>query len=241
MITSIHQPSFFPWLGLLDKIAKSEQFIFLDDVQANKAAYQYRNTFYCNGEAKFLGLPVDYRLGVKLCDLHYKNNLWRQEHLNKLRNYYGKAPFFSEIFPLVERLYHDKGGEEKPVDFIIHSMVFVFDLFGIKVLTKRSSEISSPKVKGELVLDLCQKTATSIYLSGQGAKQYMNGNILTEFQNKEIQIRWHYFKHPVYHQSNRYPFLEGLSALDLLFFEGIERANKLFWSNINTIEACCIQ
>ena len=33
MVTAIHQPHYFPWLGYLDKMAKAGQFIILDEVQ----------------------------------------------------------------------------------------------------------------------------------------------------------------------------------------------------------------
>lgn len=231
MITSIHQPSFFPWLGLLDKIAKSEQFIFLDDVPANKASYQYRNIFYCNGEEKMLTLPVDYEINKKLCNLKFKNNTWKSDHLNKLTNYYRKAPFFNVIFPAIANLYEYKS--EFAVDFIIHTMQYAFDIFKINVIMQKSSEIKYEGNKGWLVLDLCKKTKTTSYLSGKGAENYMEQDILSAFSAAGIELKWHSFSHPIYQQHVKYPFVTGLSFLDCLFFLGIEKANEMFWSNVN--------
>ncbi len=59
MMVSIHQPSYFPWLGLLDKIEKSNAFIILDTVQFNDNAFQSRNIFLNhNGETQYLSIPV---------------------------------------------------------------------------------------------------------------------------------------------------------------------------------------
>ena len=54
-----HQPSYFPWLGLLDKIAKSDLYIFEDEVQMNVRAYQHRNIFLRNdGTVSYLTVNI---------------------------------------------------------------------------------------------------------------------------------------------------------------------------------------
>lgn len=231
MITSIHQPSFFPWLGLLDKIAKSSIFVFLNDVPANKASFQYRNLFYCNGEAKFLSLPVDYRLGTKIVNLQFKNTGWKDDHLNKLKNYYGKTPYFDEIFPSIQSLY-SKSHDNTPYEVIKKSMLLMFELFEIRIDTIESADLQCEYTKGELVLEICRKTKSKNYLSGRGALNYMTEDLLENFKLNNITIQWHSFSHPVYSQYSNFAFVEGLSSLDLLFFHGLEGAKSIFWSNI---------
>lgn len=230
MITSIHQPSLFPWLGLLDKIAKSDYFVFLDDVPANKASYQYRNILFCEGSSKFLTLPVDYYLGVRINELQYKDTHWPDQHLDKFKNYYRKAPFFNQIFPTVEKFYRNCENMP-PVDFIINSMKFCLEMYEIEIPSIRSSELKYSGHKGDLVLDICLKVNSDIYLSGRGAKDYLDSEMIKRFQENHIHIVWHTFEHPVYTQSKNHPFLSGLSSLDLLFFEGIENAKKIFYDN----------
>lgn len=59
MITAIHQPSYFPWLGWMDKINKCDQFILMDEVQLSDRAYQHRNLFLTNtGQQKFLTIGI---------------------------------------------------------------------------------------------------------------------------------------------------------------------------------------
>ena len=233
MITSIHQPSFFPWLGLLDKIAKSNTFVFLNDVPANKASYQYRNIFYCAGDSKFLSLPVDYRLGMKINDLRFKNDIWRIDHLNKIKNYYAKAPFFDEIFPLVFDLYSNDVNLT-PYEFIKSTMKLMLDLYGINVDLVESSTLSCSETKGDLVLEICRKTNTRTYLSGKGALNYMSSELLERFEFHGIGIEWQVFKHPIYNQVNNIQFVEGLAALDMLFFCGLDKAKSIFWSNVKS-------
>ena len=40
---SAHQPAYLPWLGYLDKIKRSDIFIFLDTVQFEKNSFTNRN------------------------------------------------------------------------------------------------------------------------------------------------------------------------------------------------------
>ncbi|MFQ5693753.1 MAG: WbqC family protein, partial [Nitrospinota bacterium] len=43
MILAAHQPQYLPWLGYLDKVAKADVFLVLDDVQYKKNEWQNRN------------------------------------------------------------------------------------------------------------------------------------------------------------------------------------------------------
>lgn len=163
MRVTIHQPSYWPWLGLLDKIAKSETLIVLDDVAANKASTQYRNQFYCGGIAKYVSLPVNYQKGIQLNRLEFKNNSWRDDHLNKLKNYYMKAPFFNEIFEAIQPMYVNNENET-PFNFILNTMKLSFELLGINTKVLLSSSFESTSFKGDLVIDLCDRSLSLIHI-----------------------------------------------------------------------------
>lgn len=232
-ITSIHQPHFFPWLGLLDKISKSNHFVFLDHATVNKGTNQYRNTFFCNGETKHITLPVTIGLDIPIVNMEFKNDLWVEDHLNKFLNYYRKAKHFDEIYPLLFKFY-SHNSRLKPIEVIINSMLFLFQLFEIEVAIDRSSTMECIEKKGNLVLEICKKSKTELYLSGLGAKNYMDEIVLQSFEQAGINISWHKFTHPVYKQDYRQNFVEGLSSLDILFFNGIEVSRNIFWTNVRS-------
>jgi hypothetical protein len=232
MIVSIHQPSYWPWLGLLDKIAKSDVFILLDNIAANKDSYQYRNIFFCNGKPKIITIPVNYKMGIKINKMEFKNNIWPSEHLDKFKNYYLKATYFKDIFSIIEKLYFSSYKNKRPIDFIIDTMKMSFELLNINTEILLSSDLDGKGKKANLVLDLVKKAKGTIYLSGIGALNYFTKDDLKKIEEKEIRIQWQKFKHPKYRQSNKFPFVEGLACLDLFFFQGKEKSKKIFWNNV---------
>jgi len=231
MIITIHQPSYWPWLGLLDKIAKAEKFIILDNIEINKASYQFRNIFFCNGEAKFISLPINYKKNTKINDVTFKNNNWAFDHLNKLTNYYRKAPFYKEVFPLIENLYLTKN-EVSPSLFVVETILFLMKQLQIKTITELSSEKNYTGQKGDLVFNICKENNTDTYISGQGAKEYMTETNFNKFRENNINIKWQKFEHPIYQQQKNKPFVSGLAGLDLLFFLGFEQAKLVFQNNL---------
>ena len=43
MIVAAHQPHYLPWLGYLDKLAKADLFVVMDDLQFEQSNFQNRN------------------------------------------------------------------------------------------------------------------------------------------------------------------------------------------------------
>lgn len=228
MIVSIHQPSYFPWLGLLDKIAKSDTFILLDNVQLVKGTFQYRNQFFCNGKSKILTLPIDYHLGDFFIDIIFKDYEWINKHLDLLRNYYCKTPYFNTVYADLVDLYKGFIGKTF-IDVLSESILFCMDKLGVKSRFLFSSEIGYEGKKGEMVLDLCKRIHANKYLAGMGSRNYML-EMIPIFESNGIEVIWHNFTHPIYVQEKKYPFVEGLSAIDMFMFYGYEGSRQIFHS-----------
>lgn len=228
MKISIHQPSYWPWLGLLHKIRLSDAYVILDNVNISKGSFQYRNQFLCNGNMKYITLPIAYDSKMKLSDIKFKRDDWRDNQLSFIRNYYLHSEYFNEIFPSIENLYNNYYSNDA-CSFIIETMIKTFEFFDIKTNIFRASDQNFMNSRGELVLEICKFHEAKTYISGQGARTYMDEELINSFSKNNIDIEWQKFNFPEYAQFNsKDKFVDGLSSLDLLFNHGIASSRRIF-------------
>lgn len=236
MVVSIHQPGYFPWLGLLDKIRRSDTFVVMDEVQLTDKAYQHRNLFLtADGRAKFLTIPFVKRDYLKLAfrDLDIASPDWKTNHLNFLRNSYRSHPFAREIMPRLEAYY--AADYPKLVEAVMASMRLSFELFGIdtRVVLQSSMEYDRSLHRGDLVVALVRASGAQVYLSGTGAKAYLDESAF----RGDLQLRYATFEHPRYVQAGVPEFVPGLSCLDLMFNVGIAAGRAILKRNDGRVNA----
>jgi hypothetical protein len=226
-IVSIHQPSYFPWLGLLNKIMNSDTFILLDTVQLNDNAFQSRNIFLNHtGEVQYLGIPVqkkDYQ-NKAIKDLKVFDKRWQKKHKGFMVANYKKHTYFDEIYPLIENIFSKN--YVFLVDILIDSMEVSNNIFDIKTDIVLASEldINFELTKDDLVLDILKKSSATKYISGTGAKDYQSDS---KFEKRGVELEYQSFSHPQYTQKNAKSFELGLSALDVAFNLGIDKSIDL--------------
>lgn len=226
MKLSIHQPSYFPWLGLLHKIAKSDVYMVMDDVQLSDSAYQNRNIFLTsNGKVKYLTISVDRKgyLNKKFRELLIADNGWRQQHRNFILNNYRKHPGFCEVMPKLDLFFESE--YETLCEAVVASMRLTMSMFDIntQVIFQSQMEYDEKSRKGDLVIDLIKASGADVYLSGRGAREYLDE---AKF-NQSMRLEYDIFKHPVYKQKGASDFVLGLSSLDALFNLGIAGGKNL--------------
>lgn len=228
MITSIHQPSYFPWLGWLDKINKCSNFILMDEVQLSDRAYQHRNIFLTNtGQQKFLTVGINKKgyFSKKINQLEINpEEKWQEKHLRFIENNYRKHPFYNEVMQEIGFIF------SKPyqmlIDVLTDSITLSLKLMQIHtpVILQSSLPYDRQMQKSDLILTLLQSVKSTHYLSGKGAEAYMQ---LEDFSANGIKVDFQEFIHPVYPQKNTTDFIPGISCLDLLFNVGPEKAASL--------------
>ena len=237
MKLSIHQPSYFPWLGLLSKIANSDMYVLMDDVQLADRAYQHRNIFLDKeGSIRYLTIPINKKGYRKksIKELSIANSEWQKQHVNFLKINYGRHLYFDQVYCNIKNIYKRK--YDFLIDVLVDSMRVVLQMFSIDTKVVMQSDIAydKSKKKNDLIISLVQALNAQIYLSGFGARDYI---VKKDFQKKNIKLMFNIFKHPTYYQVNSPTFVFGLSSLDILFNLGIEESIKIFnMSSENNLE-----
>jgi len=225
----IHQPDFMPYLGFFHRLSSADLYVVLDNVQFLSGSKSWHNRDKIktrNGTEAWLTVPTQ-----KMPQKTPINEImiaegkeWRNSHLNLLKHNYRVAPFFAEIWPIVECLY--SGNELMLADFTLSSIRMLMEQFDIQIEMLMASELDITGSSNDLLADILKKTGATTYLSGIGAREYFDP---APFHQAGVQVTWQQFKHPEYPQLHG-PFVPYLSSLDLLFNCGRNSARSILRS-----------
>ena len=221
MILSAHQPHYLPWLGYVDKILKSDRFVFLDCVQYKKREFQNRNQIRTPRGPLWLTLPVltKGRYDQLIKEVEIDNSVgWAKDHWTALKTNYAKAPFFKPYAPFFEETYGKSW--RRLVDLSIHLIQFLLECFEIRTELLIESEIGTEGKATDRLVELATKLNATTYLSGVGGREYLEE---AKFKRAGLRLAYQDFHHPTYPQlfmKSEEDFLPGLCAVDLLFTQG---------------------
>lgn len=107
MILGCVQPSYLAWIPLFQRMKMSDVFVYLDDVEYSKNSFHNRNRIKSPNGPVTLTVSVRYKKHSKAriseIGIAYEQ-AWVRKHLESIRINYSRAPFFGEVFPIVENL-----------------------------------------------------------------------------------------------------------------------------------------
>ncbi len=215
MILSAHQPVYWPGIILLNKIALSDQFLFLGHVQLTLHSWQVRNRIRVRDAPLFLSVPIRKagRFGQSIDDAEIDGDLWKRKHLETIRQNYSKRPFFSHYYPKVEALLQCDWLRLGDLNRALIRLLL--DLLEITTPIIESRDLDLQGHKTEMLISACRAVGADRYVSNQGARAYLDEALMAA---AGVRHYWQVFEHPVYDQGG--PFVPDLSVLDLLFNHG---------------------
>ena len=220
MIISGHQPSYLPWLGFFEKIARSDLFVFHDTAQFEKQGFLHRNRIKAADGPLWLTVPVDVRdyQNLELRDIPIRTDeKWRRKHWKAIQTCYGKAPFFARYRDFLFEYYAKPW--ERLVDLNMAFTLFVLQELEIDAQIEYVSR--NPQIggrKSDFVLSLCQAYQADRYYSGIHGQDYL---VESDFADAGIEVIYQEYQHPEYPQLFG-GFQPYMSVLDLLMNCGPE-------------------
>jgi len=214
MKIAIMQPYLFPYLGYIQLISAVDKFVILDDVNFINKGWINRNRILINRKPSMFTVPLDqasqnkYIKDIKLTE----DKRWISKFLKSIEMSYKKAPYFKEIFPIIENSF------ERNVlnisDLVYYSLLDICDYLNINTeILPHSAVFDTNGLNGQdKILKICIKAGATHYINPIGGKELYDKLIFTK-SNIEL-----HFLSPIlkpYPQDSE-EFIEGLSIIDVL-------------------------
>jgi hypothetical protein len=208
-------------MGFLNKLANSDAFVLLDNVQYRRNYFQNRNRIRTATGWSWLTVPVKKApLETPIMDIEVDDSkLWGETHLKGLSQNYSNAPHFREHEEFLNRLYSEKWN--KLAELNVGIIRYIADSLGIQTEIILASKLRATGTSSELLLGICKELGAETYLSGRFGRDYLDERL---FEEAGIGVVYQDFHHPIYRQVYE-PFVPDLAGVDLLFncgAEGIE-------------------
>lgn len=213
---AIIQPSFLPWLGYFEQMARADVFVHFDDVQYTRKDWRNRNRLKSSGAVQTITVPVgkhDY--GVSLVNEIRIGDVpqWREKLTRQISCWYAKAPFFLPIFNEISTIILNSGTSLVDLNYTLTD--FLRLQLGITTPQHKSSDIQNkPEDKNFKIISICKHHGADILYDGKAAQSFIDTDL---FAAHGITVIFQDYRHTPYPQLWGEDFVSHLSVLDLLF------------------------
>ena len=219
MKLAIMQPYFFPYTGYWQLLDVADRFVIYDDVNYIKGGWINRNRILINGQPGYITIPLDQASPNKrICDIAMQASpIWRKKLIKSIENAYRKAPFYSEVFPIIEEVI--SYNTDNLAEFITNQLVTMAAYLGINtkfVMTSRRYKNNSLTGQ-ERVLNICNREKASIYINVKAGQSLYD---VDAFQRKGVDLQV-ITTRPLPYRQRATGFSPCLSIIDTLMEVGV--------------------
>lgn len=225
MIVGIMQPYFVPYIGYWQLLNAVDKYVIYDDVNFIKGGWINRNRILINEVPKYFNIPMLGASPNKLINEIKVNNDERiiSKNLRILHAAYNKAPFFDDVYPLLEKILWCK--EDNIANYLSVSILEICTYLEIKTELLMSSELAKDNslTGQDKVLEICKILGATDYYNAIGGKS------LYSFEKfKEVGIELHFLERKArkYQQFGN-DFHSDLSIIDVMMFNSKKTINEM--------------
>jgi hypothetical protein len=228
---AIMQPTFLPWLGYFDLMDQVKTFIFLDNVQFEKQSWQQRNRIRTANGLEWLTVPVfiNGKFGQNITDVEIADIQFPKKQLKTLENNYSRTKYFYEYWPKFEKIFKDASLNHSLLDLNTNLIKLIAELLEISCRLEMASDYGPINGRIDRLIELISRSESVNYLSPVGSKDYLL-NDLDKFNNSDISVYMHKYL-PIEYEQLHSPFLDGASAIDVLFNCGAKASVDMMRKN----------
>lgn len=221
MKIAIMQPYFFPYLGYWQLINAVDLYVIYDDVNFIKGGWINRNNILMNGKPARINLQIDHVSQNKLINQVQitGNEVFNRKLLKTLEHCYKKAPYFSEVIPVIERVIMQK--ENNLVRYLEFSIKSVCEYLSIETEMVLSSNL--PKDNSlrwqDKIIEICKLLKADEYINAIGGQDLYS---YPEFLEQGIELKFlktYDISYPQFSDQ----FAPNLSIIDVMMFNSPER------------------
>lgn len=239
MRLGVMQAYFFPYIGYFQVIDAVDKFLIYEHVTFRKQSWINRNRLMnrSSGEAFFINVPLrkassNKRIGE--IEIDYTSH-WQRYLKNSIRINYGKAPYFREVFPVIERclsreckqLHEFNALSTMEISALLGiETEIVYDnacYLGLEDKLRDIREDAEYLAKEERVISICQTEGAGTYINPSGGVELYDKE---KFKRRGIEL---YFTQPgtlAPYRQFKHEFLPSLSIVDHLMHCGVEETKK---------------
>ncbi len=226
------QPYFFPYIGYFQLIASVDTFIVYDNIKFTKKGWINRNRMLVNGSDSMFSLPLKKDSdSLNIIQRELATDFDRAKLISKFIGAYRRAPYFSQTFPLLERVILN--GEGNLFRYLHNSLVETCRHLGIDSDVRVSSSIAiDHDLKSqEKVLAICAAMGADKYINTIGGIELYKRN---DFTTHGIELQFIKTKPFQYSQFDN-SFVPWLSIIDVLMFNSLDTVRASVHSNYELI------
>lgn len=217
---AVLQPSYLPWIGYFEQIDYVDHFVFYDDVQYTTRDWRNRNKIISSNGTLWLSVPVKGGQNQRLCDVVIDNTQrWRQKHLSTLKYNYQRAPYFEDIYPIMESVL--SRGHDKLCDLNADIIQQIMKYLDIQTYLYFSSQLGIEGDKNSRLVNMATFFDVCEYYTGASARNYLD---IDQFNKNNIDVKFQNYQIINYPQLST-SFDPYLSIVDLLFMCGKKSLN----------------
>ncbi len=224
------QPYFFPYVGYFSLIKHTDKFILFDTVQFIRHGWIERNRILKQNEGwLYIKVPLLKGEGrftiIKDVLINNKEN-WKNKITSQIIVYKKTAPYYYQVKQLIEMIFNHEFKNIVELDkFILESILLYLGIQKkIEVFSEMSMTIDDADAPDEWALNICKSLGTvKEYWNPSGGISFFDKS---KYTDSKIDLKFQKMKLVEYNQK-RPIFEPGLSIIDVLMFNSVEKVNIL--------------